>query len=167
MSNPSSEGAPPFWPTFSFTLICIALTGAYITDVHFSNGVIFPLRDNFSLSYSEALIRGQLWRLLSYACFHLNASHLAGNLFLFLLVGPPVERQLGVKSFLVIFVGSILAAGFIFLFFQATSQIGSSVPVVGASGGVFGLLGAYAVLWGRERTGILLILELRIRSALS
>ena len=84
---------------------------------------------------------------LSYAVLHAGPGHLAGNLGGVLLLGPVVGRQVGAAGLLAIWIGSALggALGFGLLSISAA-------PMVGASGAVFGLAGAWVVQgWQRDR----------------
>ena len=95
------------------------------------------------------------WQPLTYAFLHANGVHLALNMFGIYMFGREVERAVGTRRTWLLYVSSILSAAF--------AQIACTVlgvlpagPVIGASGGVFGLLLAYAVLFP-NRTIILLI----------
>lgn len=77
------------------------------------------------------------WRLVTYLFVHTQPLHLFVNAALFLLIGPYLCRRIGWKTFLALFLGSGAAAALVF------GQLhGGPVPLVGASGAVFGLYGA-------------------------
>ena len=82
---------------------------------------------------------GELWRLVSAVFLHINLLHLALNTLGLLLVGRLVEAMFGPTRMFSIFLGSGVAGA-------ATSWLlGQTTLSVGASGGVFGLLGAALV----------------------
>ena len=85
---------------------------------------------------------------------HAGAAHLLGNLLLLALVGFAVERRLGSAPFAVLYVicGYTAAYGFAFTVPNDTS------PLIGASGAVAGVLGAY--IWLRPRELVLPLLAL-------
>jgi len=68
--------------------------------------------------------------------------HLIGNMLFLWIFGHNVEDELGHGRYLVLYLASGLAAALI----QGLSDPGSHVPMIGASGAIAGVLGAYAVL---------------------
>lgn len=88
----------------------------------------------------------QPWRLLSSAFLHFGLFHLVMNMLALLVLGMDLERGLGRARFLAVYLVSALWGGAaVALFSQVNSE------TVGASGGVFGLLGAAAVLIRHNR----------------
>ena len=78
---------------------------------------------------------------------HGSLSHLFINLWFLWVFGPAVEGRLGFIRFMVLYLLSGVAAAFLHGF----SVPHSLVPMVGASGAVSGILGAYLVLFSRAR----------------
>jgi membrane associated rhomboid family serine protease len=76
---------------------------------------------------------------------HASWWHLAGNMLMLWVFGANIEDRLGRLRFLPFFVGCGVLAGLA----QAYSQPSSSAVVVGASGAIAGLIGAYLVLYPR------------------
>lgn len=87
---------------------------------------------------------GEWYRLITANFLHLNAEHLFGNLFALWLVGRPVERVVGHT-----WLGIILALGGVSA--QVAGLEGAHC-VVGASGMVFAILGAWLALITRHRS---------------
>jgi len=86
----------------------------------------------------------EYWRLITFGFLHYDLTHLLLNTVLLLLVGPIVERRAGTAWFLLIFLSASVASGAGILFkHQLWPSQGASI---GASGGLFGLLGAALVL---------------------
>lgn len=84
--------------------------------------------------------------------------HLIGNLFILITAGPPLEERVGERRFLVIFFAAALAALVAHVVLALTTPlIGLGSLAVGASGGIFGVLTAFAVRYPRERLPILLL----------
>ena len=82
---------------------------------------------------------GEAWRLVSAGFLHGGWQHLVMNLGALLLAGPLVERRLGPARFLGLYLASVVGA-------SAASLLAHDVVVAGASGGVFGTVGALLVL---------------------
>ncbi|WP_322882123.1 rhomboid family intramembrane serine protease [Pandoraea sputorum] len=96
-----------------------------------------------------------VWQLLTYSLLHSGWVHLAFNMWGLYLFGRDIEDEIGAMRLLALYVGSAFSAGLTQLLVTSV-LLPSPYPTVGASGGVFGLLFAFAVLFPR-RTVILLI----------
>ncbi|PRH77122.1 rhomboid family intramembrane serine protease [Streptomyces solincola] len=84
---------------------------------------------------------GEWYRLLSSMFLHQEVWHIAGNMLLLWFLGVALEEQLGRVRFLVLYLLSGLAGGALTLLLAAQNQ-----SSLGASGAVYGLLGATVVL---------------------
>jgi len=93
------------------------------------------------------------WQLITYSFFHEGFSHIFLNMLGLVMFGSDIERVWGRSRFLTYYFSCVLSAGLTQLVF--TWVTGSMGPTVGASGGVFGLLLAFALLFPR-RTVILI-----------
>lgn len=82
---------------------------------------------------------------------HAGALHLVTNLLYLWIYGPNVERRLGRIGFLLLY----MTAGILGNVMFALSSLGSETTVVGASGAIFGLLGAYIVFFPTNRIRML------------
>lgn len=97
------------------------------------------------------------WQLLSYGFLHGGLFHLAFNLFGLYSFGSTLERYLGSTAFLTLYLSSIVGAGLAQLVVAtAAVQDGDLYPTVGASGGVFGVLLAFAMLFPKARVMLLI-----------
>jgi membrane associated rhomboid family serine protease len=89
-------------------------------------------------------LQHEYWRLLTFGFLHGTLIHVLLNTVLLLLVGPVVERRAGTAWLLLLFLSASVASGVgILVKHQLWPAQGASV---GASGGLFGLLGAALVL---------------------
>ena len=82
------------------------------------------------------------WQIVTYAFLHGSMMHLLFNMFAVYMFGADLERVWGTKRFLTYYLVCVVSAAFAQLL--VTSVSGEYYPTVGASGGVFGLLLAYA-----------------------
>jgi membrane associated rhomboid family serine protease len=89
------------------------------------------------------------WQLLTYAFLHGSFNHLFFNMFAVWMFGVPLERSWGSQRFLTYYGVCVVGAGIIQLLVQLFE--GGIYPTIGASGGVFGLLLAYGVMWPTNR----------------
>ncbi len=79
--------------------------------------------------------------------FHGSLAHIGGNMLYLYLFGDNVEDRLGRPLFLVLY----FASGFAAALAQVMIDPGSTIPLVGASGAIAGVLGAYLVLYPTVR----------------
>lgn len=93
---------------------------------------------------NSAIVSGQYYRLFSSMFLHASTTHLMINSFSLHSTGPSVESWFGKKRFLALY----LVAG---LCGNVLSLRCTPTPAVGASGAIFGLVGASAVLLARHR----------------
>lgn len=94
------------------------------------------------------------WQLVTYAFLHGGVAHLVFNMIGVYSFGSDLERVWGPRRYLTYYVTCVLTAAITQLVF--TRITGSVNPTVGASGAVFGLLLAFAILFP-HRTVLLLI----------
>jgi len=80
------------------------------------------------------------WRLFTSAFLHASVLHIAFNMFALWVIGRPVEQYLGRSRYIGLYLVSGLAGG-AGAVIQAPFQ-----PVVGASGAIFGILGAMLII---------------------
>ena len=85
--------------------------------------------------------------------------HLAGNMLFLWIYGDNMEDELGHAGFAAFYTVAGLAAGFA----HVAAEPGSGVPLVGASGAVAGVMGAYLLFFPRSRIDVLFILLILFR----
>ncbi len=87
---------------------------------------------------------------LTYMFLHGSVGHLFGNMVFLWIVGCMLEMGLGRLLYVGLYIcGGIVAAGVFWLIYM-----NSTLPVVGASGAIAGLMGAFAVLFGKKKIKI-------------
>ncbi len=95
-------------------------------------------------------LHGEFWRLATYSFLHFNALHLILNVGLLWWIGRVIEQQVGTwRGGLIYFVSVICSAAVILLWHNMNPKEGATV---GASGGIFGLLGAGLVVLYRKNS---------------
>jgi membrane associated rhomboid family serine protease len=95
------------------------------------------------------------WQLLTYGFQHGGMGHLFFNALALFQFGPPIEQAWGSRRFAAYFLLTIIGSGVIQLAVAAMrpQDVG---PVVGASGGLYAVLLAYAVLFPHQRMMLLI-----------
>jgi membrane associated rhomboid family serine protease len=132
-------------PTLTYILIGInvavalggILSGASATGGGGIGGS--SLLDDGSVSRA-AVEDGEYWRILTAGFLHTGFLHLAFNMLALYVLGELLEPAIGRPRFALIYFASLLAGSFGALLLEP------SAPTVGASGAVFGLMGAAFVV---------------------
>ena len=95
----------------------------------------------------------QPWQLLTYSFLHEGFLHIFFNMFALYMFGTPLETFWGSRRFAFYYVACVLTAAATELVVQNATEVGG--PVLGASGGVFGLLLAFAWYFPKQRLMLL------------
>jgi len=95
----------------------------------------------------------QPWQLVTYAFLHGSFAHIFFNMFALFMFGRPLEYFWGSRRFTVYYFACVIAAGATQLWTAVLAN--STEATVGASGGVFGLLLAFAMYFPRQRITLL------------
>lgn len=114
----------------------------------FLQSIIHPesynqLIQTYGLVPAEVMKGENLLSLVTSMFLHANILHLGLNMFFLLVSGDAVERELGNFRFL----GLYLAFGIIAGLFHSYLNSSSTIPTIGASGAIFGVLAAFAILF--------------------
>jgi len=107
-------------------------------------------------AWQEALRDGRALRLVTALFLHADWAHLVGNLVFLLIFGLPAERAMGAWRFLLLF----LLGGAIANLAAALSIGEPDRIIIGASGAVSAVIGAYLALFPRAKLGVVLPLGL-------
>ena len=111
---------------------------AFICIIVFFLQLIIPgFTDLFILNLS-ALYGFQIWRFLTAIFLHGSLLHLMYNMFALLLFGFILEKKIGSRNFLIVFLSSGILANLIAVNYYPSS--------LGASGAVYGILGCLTIL---------------------
>ena len=100
------------------------------------------------------------WQIVTYAFLHANFNHLFFNMLGLWMFGTELEHVWGQRRFVVFYFASVLAA--------ALTQIAVNVvmgggPTVGASGGLFGLLLAFAMLFPNRTILLFFVIPMKAK----
>ncbi len=115
-----------------------------------------PIMRLFALSM-HGLRRGMIWQLISYMFLHGHLLHLAGNMWALFIFGPELEMRLGSRRFLYLYVGGGILGALGWLALGALGLYSLHYPMIGASGAVFAIVGAYAALFPNRQFALLLL----------
>lgn len=96
------------------------------------------------LMFVPVLVLVQPWTIVTYQFVHAGMFHLFFNMLSLIFFGPRLESELGSRDFLLLYFVSGVAGGLLSVFTPYTA-------IVGASGSIYGIMMAYAVLWPRSQ----------------
>ena len=91
--------------------------------------------NNFS-NYGPFVKDGDIYRLLTAGFLHVSVIHLLCNMYALYVIGPQIESYFGKTKYLIIYLGSLITGNLLSIMFNP------GTPSIGASGAIFGLLGA-------------------------
>jgi membrane associated rhomboid family serine protease len=97
------------------------------------------------------------WQLVTYGFLHGGLPHLLFNMLALFMFGAPLELTWGPRRFALYYFVCLVGAGIVQLLVASytVKYGGPAYPTVGASGGVFGLLLAYGMLFPNQRVMLL------------
>ncbi len=87
-----------------------------------------------------------IWQLFTYMFVHWNLTHIFLNMLALFIFGVPLERRLGSNEFLIFYFTIGISAGIFTLIVNWYTGL-ALIPVIGASGAIYGLLLGYAILF--------------------
>jgi membrane associated rhomboid family serine protease len=141
-------------------LIRIIVDTATKQKVGFSRYVVHPPLDAWGhFSTQKAFLDLQVWRFVTFQFLHANLLHVAFNMFGLWVFGPTVERYLGGQMYLAFYLVTGIFGGLMYLLLNLLGivclKVGLhplpgllfeqvTVPLIGASAGVFGVIMACA-----------------------
>jgi len=128
---------------------------AFLVDSYFLGGRLSEELALWPIGSDAAGAPGFMpWQLITYSFFHEGFAHIFLNMLGLVMFGSDVERVWGRNRYLTYYFTCVLSAGITQLVF--TWATGSVYPTVGASGGIFGLLLAFALLFPRRTVMLIL-----------
>ena len=138
--------------TITFIAICVLM---------FLAGYVLPVNEWFKFSPNAG--RTEPWRMLTSAFMHAGWLHLLVNMYALWIVGPFLEQMLGRWRFVALWLLSALGGSVAVILLTPEPNWGYSV--VGASGAVFGMFAAIAVVLrrtGRDARQILIVIAINV-----
>jgi membrane associated rhomboid family serine protease len=152
-----------YWRKLSMTYaIIIANFFVFLLTIFFPDVIINEL--GFNSTYLSLSQFPQIYTIVTSMFVHDGFLHILGNMFVFFFMGIAFEQRIGRKKFLIIyFITGIIAA-----LAQSLVQLGHPILLVGASGAIFGVLGAFAYAYPWDEivmpvpVGIMLIMRIKV-----
>ena len=101
------------------------------------------------------------WQIVTYAFLHANFNHLFFNMLGLWMFGTELEHVWGQRRFVIFYFASVLAAALTQI--AVNLLVGGGGPTVGASGGLFGLLLAFAMLFPNRTILLFFVIPMKAK----
>ena len=137
-------------PRVTYALIAINVV-VFLAEGQFSfasNGISGRVVTKGWIDRTDVAVNHEYWRLLSNGFLHANLLHIAFNMYLLYVLGNLLEPALGSLRFGAIYFTALLGGSF-------GALVATPNPSLGASGAVFGLMGAAAVELRARRLSVM------------
>src|SRR3984885_3007570 len=126
-------------------LLLTTLMGALKEDIFAAFRAIFALTPYL-------VVRGWIWQLVSYSFLHQGILHLLFNMLGLWMFGSQFEQDWRTKRFLEFYFFCVIGAALttIAVSYTGLGGVSPTIPTIGASGGVFGILMAFGMIYGER-----------------
>jgi membrane associated rhomboid family serine protease len=142
---------PPF--THWVKKIVIACVGIYFLQVVL--GFFSPEIANYLIAFGGLVpadvVHGWIWQLVTYSFLHASVGHVLINMLMLWMFGAQQEQDWGSKKFLEFYLFCVVGAALTTIAVAYWPMSGGAhlgTPTIGASGGVYGVLAAFGLLYG-------------------
>jgi membrane associated rhomboid family serine protease len=137
----------------------LILTNVTIFVIQFIQpDLVGTMQRNFGLVPAD-FFAGKLWMVVTYMFLHGGFWHIFFNMLVLWMFGSVIEREWGSRQFLKYYLLTGIGGGLSYALFNMHSD----VPTVGASGAIYGLLAAYAVLFPDNVIYVWFVIPLRAK----
>ncbi|GMQ81139.1 MAG: rhomboid family intramembrane serine protease [Rhodothermia bacterium] len=103
------------------------------------------------------------WQLVTYAFLHANLTHLFFNMFALWMFGVQIENTWGSKRFSVFYFGTVVGAAIVQVIVTTMEPGPGMYPTIGASGGVFGVLLAFGMMFPEQPIYMYFVLPVKAK----
>jgi membrane associated rhomboid family serine protease len=147
--------------TITYALI-ISNFLVFFISIFFYQEIVGQL--GFRPIYLELDYLPQLYTLFSSMFVHADLLHILGNMFIFFFMGIAFEDRIGRGPFLLIY----LVTGICGAMAHSMLNLGSTIPLIGASGAIFGIMGAFAYAYPWDEivmpipVGIMIVTKIKV-----
>jgi len=118
--------------------------------------ILFQL---FGIVPTNTFFSFMIWQPFTYLFFHGGIWHVLINMFVLWMFGSELEKIWGKKIFLKYYFFTGIGSGIITVLFS----LNSSIPVVGASGAIYGILLAYGLIFPERRVYLYFLIPIKVK----
>jgi len=164
----------------TYTLI-IANVIVFVLTIIFSNEILYGVGEyagqyaglgglGFRAIYLTPELSPQIYTVFTSMFVHGGFLHIFGNMFIFLFIGMAFEQRVGWKKFLTIYLLAGVCGTLTHSLISYNIET-AGVPLIGASGAIFGIMGAFAYSYPQDKVvmpvpiGIMFIIRVKVMYA--
>ncbi len=115
------------------------------------------LTENFFMNWGaqpcHILIFNKMYTLLTSMFLHGGFLHIIGNMFFLYIFGDNIEQTIGKRNYVIFYLLGGVVAAYTFAIFEGNSVC---LPMVGASGAIAAVMGAYLVMYPKSKVKLLI-----------
>ena len=156
-----SMKGPQLPPVVKWLLIINAVV-FLVEFIFFNQNTVTPFQQWFAVFPANGFMAIQLWRIVTYQFLHGDFLHIAFNMLMLYFLGPLLERMWGSKQFIKYYLICGAVGGIIYTLFVVTNVMGAK-PMVGASGAIYGLLIAIAIMFPEMRVMLYGLIPMKMK----
>lgn len=153
--NPSQRTPYVTWGLMAANIVIFLSYVSAFQNPAAINGIFF----DWAMIPARIMAGDGLHTLFSSMFLHAGWMHLAGNMLFLFIFGDNLEDEMGHVPYL----GFYLVSGLLASFLQIASEPGSTIPTVGASGAIAGVMGGYMLLFPKARVDVFIFFVVFIR----
>lgn len=167
--GPQMSVAPPLTPVVKWLMI-VTVAIWLVLQVMVEGFLKVPITNALSLVPARVIFQFHVWELFTYMFLHsLQITHILFNMLMLWFFGAELELRWGGKYFLFFYFFTGIGAAVIYCLGTGAyaaitgSQQGLLVPVLGASGAIFGLMLAQGILFGERIVYFFMLFPMKTR----
>ena len=135
--------------------IILTCTGIYLLQEvvrRFDRDVVLQMQEWLALIPVAVMQHGRVWQVVTYSLLHANFGHVFFNMLTLWFIGAYLERDWGPRRFIECYTFCVVGAALVTIAVSYTHFLGMdpATGTVGASGGIFGLLMAFGILYADQ-----------------
>ncbi|HEX7422801.1 MAG TPA: rhomboid family intramembrane serine protease [Terriglobales bacterium] len=135
--------------------IILTCTGIYLLQEvvrRFDRDVVLQMQEWLALIPVAVMQHGRVWQVVTYSLLHANFGHVFFNMLTLWFIGAYLERDWGPRRFIECYTFCVVGAALVTIAVSYTHFLGMDPGkgTVGASGGIFGLLMAFGILYADQ-----------------
>jgi len=169
MSRPFQFQVAPFTRAIKWLVIVNVLIW-FVFQVLAESFFRIPVTSFLAMTPSGVLFEYKIWELFTYMFAHsTQVTHILFNMLMLWFFGSELEQKWGSRRFLIYYFATGIGAALIYILGNAlyayVTQDAKSlvVPVIGASGALFGVMVAYGILFGDRTVYFLMLFPMKAR----
>lgn len=164
-----SMGVAPLTPAVKWLLI-LNVGIWLIAQVILEGFMRVPVSKVFGLYPGQVLFELTVWQVFSYMFLHtLQVTHILFNMLMLWFFGAELEQRWGSRQFVIYYLVCGVGAALLYILGMGIygavtgNQSGLVIPVIGASGAIFGLLLAHGLLFGERMVYFFMLFPMKTK----